>query len=496
MPAFVPPSLICSSNRQATPCLQDGKKGVPHTQTSIAGLAVRMPRMADRFPDLHLWHRLYVVSDATLARNVTVHAKDLDRKDQLDGKTIPPAKTLTAVQEFDGGGKWPGGLRPFSALQLLGQALTPTLSPRAFDVARRWAFYRYFWAFEPPTAANHWLRLSMPAMSLVDHHRTLSSEQLGVALALHLAEWLVLQRHPGEEVAWVDADVALNRRSLDPHGTLHTTHAPGRRMRPDYFFIAIDRSTGRVKVYSVEAKGTHLAGLWRSQMAKAARQVAAIGIRHTAMVGGLRTEHHLAPSGLIFSTTLDDRRIVMRALDPVGDETWEGPARARERGLGEPILRFDPESQATVVDQPDAFRHAVVQAADASLLTLAGQYRDAAEVLAEDDEDLPLMRAAGNVPLERGETPAGDVLFYTTSLPLGDATLTVRTGVSADVLNAVGRRDLDRIRLARSALRERLMLARGTYDDAADAGWVEGDDDGRYVEGVQPTGSYLRIALE
>lgn len=189
---------------------------------------------------------LRVVSTERLRREIAGHTL----------ATPPPVspKPLSRVPAFD---RWRGYVRAFDMLQLLGQALTPMLPSGYFEASTRWAFYRYFWAFAPALPA-HPLRLSEEASRLVDHHRTLASEQLGIGATLLLARWLVQRRHPGAEVDFADADFAVDRGSVDAAGTLIIGRVPtNRRMRPDYFFTARERSSGQVTVYAVEAKGTH-----------------------------------------------------------------------------------------------------------------------------------------------------------------------------------------------------------------------------------------------
>src|SRR4051812_24048762 len=69
-------------------------------------------------------------------------------------------------------------VRPGQLLMQLGKALTPKLPQSDFDRSRRWAYYRYFWAFDAPSPGMP-LRLSAPAYQLTHHHRTLLSEQVG-----------------------------------------------------------------------------------------------------------------------------------------------------------------------------------------------------------------------------------------------------------------------------------------------------------------------------
>ena len=165
---------------------------------------------------------LRVVSTERLRREIAGHTL----------ATPPPVspKPLSRVPAFD---RWRGYVRAFDMLQLLGQALTPMLPSGYFEASTRWAFYRYFWAFAPALPA-HPLRLSEEASRLVD------------------------RRHPGAEVDFADADFAVDRGSVDAAGTLIIGRVPtNRRMRPDYFFTARERSSGQVTVYAVEAKGTH-----------------------------------------------------------------------------------------------------------------------------------------------------------------------------------------------------------------------------------------------
>ena len=437
--------------------------------------------MPNHFPGLRVPRGIVVVSDPGTVGSVSQKMAADARAALLAGRAIAPGKALTAIPEFSSP-VWTRRIVPHETLQLIGEALTPVLTASAFELSRQWARFRYFWAFADVHNGDHRLRLSDEAYGLVDHHRTLSAEQLGIGIALQLADWLVRQRHRAEDVdvRWVDADVVLDRKSLDPQGTQPVKPASTqRRMRPDYFFTATDRATGRVTVYALEAKGTHTPRHWITQMAKGARQVAAVRVNNSA------------PTGLVFSTELSDTQIVVRALDPVGDEAWSGPA---ERGKGR-VAHEDIELGLTIVDQPAAFRHSVVRAADASLLAFAGQHRTAAEALLRPSDPRHDMAPTRDAPLERTETPVGDVLYTSMSLPLGDRELRIRTGVAADVLTAARQDDPD-IRAQRGAdLGARLSQARTDTNDADLPGWVGGDDDGLVVEGVRPTGTYMRAEI-
>src|SRR5438128_339458 len=96
---------------------------------------------------------------------------------------VAPKPNLTPVAGLAGTTQ----IRPGRLLMQLGKALTPKLPQTDFERSRRWAYYRYFWAFEAPVPGES-LRLSEPAYNLSHHHRTLLSEQVGIALALELAQ--------------------------------------------------------------------------------------------------------------------------------------------------------------------------------------------------------------------------------------------------------------------------------------------------------------------
>jgi hypothetical protein len=440
------------------------------------------PTVPSHFPGLTIPREIRVVSDINTVASAKKKMAADGESARRAGRAVVPGKTLTTIPEFSSPA-WSGRVVPQETLQLIGEALTPVLSSSAFDLSRQWARYRYFWAFADVENGDRRLRLSNEAYGLADHHRTLSAEQLGIGIALQLGDWLLRQRHRSQrvDVRWVDADVALDRGSLDPQGTFIVASAPGapKRMRPDYFFTVTDRSTGQVTVYALEVKGTHTPRHWMTQMAKGARQVAAVRINNSP------------PTGLVFSTELSDQQVIVRALDPAGDKAWSGHA---ERGDGR-VAHEDVELGLTIVDQPAAFRHSVLRAADASLLAFAGQHRTAAATILPPSDPRRDIPQAGDVPLERAETPVGDVLFTRMSLPLGDHELRIRTGAAADVLMAARQDDPDVRAQHGEALEARLNRARTAVNDDGLPGWIEGDADGQVVEGIRPTGTYMRAEI-
>lgn len=415
-------------------------------------------------------------------------------RDRIDNHRLrnPPAvahKTLATVGEFT---RWGGSVRPAHILHLLGEALTPTLPAGEFEAADRWALYRYCWAFAPAVPGQP-LRLSQAAHQLVDHHRTLAAEQLGIGTALRVGMWLVGQRHPGAIVDYADADVAVDRGSVDLAGSRVLGRVPeSRRMRPDYFLTATD-ATGTISVYALEAKGTHTPGHYVQQMKKGASQVAAITVNGNA------------PTGYVVSTELSAAAIVVRVLDPEDEPSaWSGPAADSAQATAEEgALIAWSEEGGRMVSDPARLRRVVVDTARASLLAFAGQYATAAQRLPAAEEQPRDPVSLPDAPTVTIENSLGRFTVIEAELPLGERRVVIRAGLDAQALAALRAGDEARYAQRRQQLRAELSIdepasessdAAGSASTEADAWAVELNEDQRAIRSLRAAGSYLEVA--
>jgi hypothetical protein len=334
---------------------------------------------------------------------------------------------VSPVQELDGVTAL--SVVPAEFLLQLGRAITPTaLASTDFEESARWVFARYFWAF---AARGLGLRLSEPAGSLVDHHRTLLSEQLGIALALHLATWCLLRRYPGSTPTWVDADLVLAGQASIPGAAVPVAVSPGRRMRPDYFFGISHPGSARVDVVALEAKGTHHSAHHLRQLRTGASQVASIVFGNQP------------PPGLIFSTFLSEDRIVVRAVDPPADED----AAAGEIGgkeAEEEYVEQDEEGTRRVM-APEVFRRELFQFNASALLAYAGAYSAARRVIPvriRRQLDIPYPQELERPP-EQVESELGTFAGIGTRLALrAGRTLDIFSGIAVELVEPLQDPDL------------------------------------------------------
>jgi hypothetical protein len=391
--------------------------------------------------------------------------------------TSPPIapKGLTVVAEL---ASWPGLVEPIGLLHLVGEALTPQLSQTEFDFSAQWALFRYAWAFAghaPPLA----LRLSEPAGLLVDHHCTALSEHLGIAFGLHVSLWVLQQRHPGWEVDFVDADVALSPLHAAGSGFGLQAVAKSKRMRPDYFLVAADPDSELEHVYALECKGSHSPTLYKTQMKKAASQV-----------GGVAA-YGAPPASFVSATHLSEAGITVRVLDPDGGEGWSGPADFSEEEA-DLIVEESRDKPVEIVD-PDRFRGRLSRVADGRRLAWAGQYERAAAEVPE-----AVRRRGGDVrradaELETATSVFGDVAVRRAVLPLGADALEVSQGLLSAELETLLAPAPER-RLRR---RDRRLprWSRSATDASATIGQTARGPDGASVASVSPDGTFLSLRL-
>jgi hypothetical protein len=409
--------------------------------------------------------RLQVFSDSTLASGAG--AATLANAPPIAPKSLRPVAELA---------RWPGPVRPGELLHVLGEAFTPELPDSEFWTSAQWALYRYLWAFAPVSRALP-LRLSDAAMRLVDHHRTLASEQLGIACALHVGLWVLAERHSGFAVDWVDADMALDANQSTGAGLGLTAVSKSRRMRPDYFLIAADPQTDTDYVYALECKGTHYPSTWKGQMKKGASQV-----------GGVTVRGSPAPS-LVVSTVLSDRAIEVRVLDPPGGDDWAGPPDFASEA--DAVGDVEPDRPLEITNMP-LFRGDLHRITDARRLAFAGQFGSAAEILPERVRPVRLRgETAGDAELEEFGTSLGTVSATRALLPLGDRALEVRTGLARDELEAL-REATPEERRRRRATR---WAAAERDRDIASMGRLRLDDDQRGIQSLRYDGTFLGLRL-
>ena len=411
---------------------------------------------------------LEVVSDASTVQVVSA----------LPPSRQPPVgpKSLQTVPEVR---RWPGPVVPLELLHLLGRAFTPVLAAGPFELSSLWAIYRYCWAFAPADPGRG-LRLSDEAFALVDHHRALASEQIGIACALMVGLWVLAARHPGWDVDFVDADVALDPKSAFA-GRLGLRQATGsRRMRPDYFLLATDPSTDVTTVYALESKGTHGVSHWRTQMQRGASQVLGVEVQGTP------------PPSFVVSTFLSDRGLKVRVLDPPGGDEWTGRAGTEPRS--EPTMRrtTDPErGERFDVTDPDGFRGELLDLARASRLAFAGQFASAAEALPARVREVAEWRVPpADSPPQLLSDDFGDFQVQRLSLPVGSNVVDIITGIERAELrwqrvprNVTGRRSES----ARRVATERDQSVAGTS-------LFRVAEDGGRLRSLRPDGTYLEVS--
>lgn len=414
---------------------------------------------------LRLPQFLEVISDPAVV-------SDVNEATLKNPPPIPP-KGLAAVAEL---ATWPGPVEPIGLLRLVGEALTPQLSQTEFDFSAQWPLFRYVWAFAD-YAQHLTLRLSEPAGRLVDHHRTGFSEHLGIAFGLHVSLWILQQRHPGWDVDFIDADVALSPLHAAGAGFGLQAVAESKRMRPDYFLVAADPISDLEHVYALECKGSHSPTLYKTQMKKAASQV-----------GGV-TAYGAPPASFVSATYLSEAGIVVRVLDPDGGDGWSGPADFSDEEA-DVTVEESRERTVEIVD-PDRFRGRLHRVADGRRLAWAGQYERAAAEVPE-----AVRRRGGDVrradaELEPDTSVFGDVVVRRAVLPLGANALEVSQGLLAAELETL----LTPAHERRSLRRSRRATDASTPSDVAVVGQAARGTDGASVASVSPDGVFLGLRL-
>lgn len=317
---------------------------------------------------------MQVMSDPTRASDASTYT----------WKNNSPAvagKTVTSLTSYAAGTPMP--VRPGVPLARFGELTTPALAASTFRWASRWTWVRYFWAFEPHATGKS-LRLSAPAMSLVEHHRQLFSEQIGIALGLEaILQHLLVGQPNGTTVEPVDADAALGDQQVG--GIALGSHANAGKSRPDYFVVRTQPG-GLIDVLAIECKGTFSPEATNRQLAKAASQLQTVVLGAPVPPGGPVPPipaGAAAPTGYITAAALNDEQITVELFDPPGDARWLGQAAPRTRRRAElPLVRRDDPSR-DVIEDPERFRRRLVDLVELRQLSVAGR-TDAATARARE----------------------------------------------------------------------------------------------------------------
>jgi hypothetical protein len=266
--------------------------------------------------------RLPVRSSETDAARVHLLAK----KAAIDTPGIPYLKEPVPVSI-------PGELQtsPAAVLRELGVATTLLTRAQFVTVSQHWAHVRYCATLR---AGRSRLLALTPAAArdVVHHHKVAQSEQLGIGLALIVAQAALQRRHPGWVFRAVDADVALRHGYIDD-APGEVRNEPGTKKRPDYFLVG-HRSDGNqtdVRIAVLECKGTHggMPQIYK-QLADACLQV------RTVTIG----KHQLY--GLMVASRLAHTGVHSYILDPPGDdELWSGPSQEFDELINETPDEFN-----------------------------------------------------------------------------------------------------------------------------------------------------------
>lgn len=274
--------------------------------------------------------------------------------------------------------------------------------------------------------------------------------------------WVLQQRHPGWEVDFVDADVALSPLHAAGSGFGLQAVAKSKRMRPDYFLVAADRDSELEHVYALECKGSHSPTLYGAP-----------------------------PASFVSATHLSEAGITVRVLDPDGGEGWSGPADFSEEEA-DLIVEESRDKPVEIVD-PDRFRGRLSRVADGRRLAWAGQYERAAAEVPE-----AVRRRGGDVrgadaELETATSVFGDVAVRRAVLPLGADALEVSQGLlSAELETLLAPAPERRLRRRSHRLRR---WSRSATDASATIGQTARGPDGASVASVSPDGTFLSLRL-
>jgi hypothetical protein len=245
-------------------------------------------------------------------------------------------------------------------LHRLGVVTTPAVENLA-DICSTWAYFRYLWAFEIPSAGatNPLLRLSDAARQIDFHQKGLLSDQIGVGMAA-----LLLGIYLNAPLA-ADVSVAMD----DPAWPIDLQYDTS----PDYLFF----DATQTNLFVVECKGT------QTSRAASLEQLR----RGTEQVPSLTFTDGRIPPSLVIATCLTKRGTRILLIDPPGDDNRQLPERPERVGPREWRVRNDAE-----------FGRATRLISEAKLLSFAGADQAAASKLERAHTRIP--RTPRSVPRE------------------------------------------------------------------------------------------------
>jgi hypothetical protein len=212
----------------------------------------------------------------------------------------PAAYSLAPAPGLHGGAQ----VRIADVLLRLTQATRPKYQADVYDVHAHWGLLRYLGVFDRRwSASGDHVHLSDAGRRVVGNQRRVLSEELGIGLAVLLAEsWSKSLSGSSATPRVVDIDVALEDETINVGGLIKTVQQVGSR-RPDYLMLADDSTRrDRFRVSVLESKGTKSKPNRLHQLACASLQLTGV------QVGGR------VPPGLAVSTVLGDGAVAYSAL--------------------------------------------------------------------------------------------------------------------------------------------------------------------------------------
>jgi hypothetical protein len=295
--------------------------------------------------------KVVVKSDAQLAERVRIKAKELAEEHPEYGAS----KAIVEIPEMHGRTV---DVTPFELLHEVGRATVFENRVALRDYQRLWALLRYCNAFGHNSfvrgLGERILCLTKEAFETPHHHAQTQSEYLGIGFTIVLARHLLNMRYPGWTWITVDAEVALDAGFELPRAGGRVAQRKNTSMRPDYFLLghrAGDRRS-RTRLVVLESKGTRYIGNVAKPLSKASFQLSSVRV-------GTKT-----PPGLMVSTVLGRKQIVVNMLDPEGDiDLWEGETSDVDEPLEQLTLALVPppvEDGAAPVTMPSHQQLALV----------------------------------------------------------------------------------------------------------------------------------------
>ncbi len=399
-----------------------------------------------------------VESSQGLLQEVRQRHSKKDAKRQQSGQAIPPRKdNITVVPAFDPTLDVP--VIPAYLLHRLGVVTTPQIENLA-DICSTWAYFRYLWAFDIPSAgeASPTLRLSDAARNIDFHQKGLLSDQIGVGMAA-----LLLGIYLNAPLA-ADVSVAMD----DPTWPIDLEYETS----PDYIFF----DSTQANLFIVECKGTQTTRYASvDQLRRGTEQVPSLSF----------TDGRMPPS-LVVATCLSKEGTRVLVIDPPGDED-SGKHSERSERVG-------PREWKVLNDAE--FGRATRLLSDVKLLSFAGADQAAAEKL--DRAHTRRTKTPRIVPrvAEISENEFGSFRGVRQRVGLKDRFhLDVFQALDTTVFDALVSEEPDRAEEELRAFKSRTALASGVNVQSPQAVLTTHERDTLVVRSAGPDGSLLEIRV-